>query len=125
MLVISILVKFIDDQFLPPHTPVSIRLVTVHVAHTSLGERITVTHAVDRSTTSSLHAIKNVRLDKNDESIDAIYGLLEFVGALVFLCVFQALGTKRAEQERKEEIKNLGKHKSTVCKNTNDINDCR
>jgi hypothetical protein len=41
-----------------------------------------------------LDAIRDVRLHINDESVNPVNGLLEFVWTFLFLRMFQALSTK-------------------------------
>jgi len=55
-----------------------------------------------------------MRLDIDAESVDAVDGLLKFVGPLVLLRVLQTLGAERAQQQSKKQIEHLSiRHRLT------------
>lgn len=54
-----------------------------------------------------LYAVDEVRLDVDGEAVDAVDGLLQFVRPLLLLRVLQALRTKRAQQQRQEQVQHL------------------
>ena len=56
---------------------------------------------------TNLDTVGDMRFDVDAEPVDAVDGLLEFVGTLVLLRVLEALGAERAQQQSKKQIEHL------------------
>src|SRR6218665_2058983 len=92
----------VQTSFVIMYPAISERICAPRVAKPCLAAvprcRVTLLKGKYSLTTFDLDAVQDVRLDEDDETVDAIYRFLEFVWTLILFAVLETLCSKRTEQ---------------------------